>query len=339
MAVIEKFKDIKVLEVTDDYFLGSKGYQIFKYDFLQKKYDFFANVIDGYRFFATYPLFRRFLRAEINGLYSLKNGNYLLIAKKGIFYKNNHSAVFRKVFSISRGSRPLNLCELPNGHIYWGEYFANIEKEAVHIYVSIDGGLTWKIAYTFSEGNINHIHGLFWDEFTNQLWFCTGDRENECIIGYTEDEFQTIVEVFRGNQEYRSCQLFFYEHFVVFATDSQYVQNEIKMFARDSMQIKSLVKIQGTAIKGGQLGNISFLSTTVEPSKINKDRYSHLWITDDGINWREIFKEKKDIWPFIFQFGSIEFPIYKCGRVLQRIFFNGRALKNIDGCSLSISLE
>ena len=182
MAAIEKFKDIKVLEVTDDYFLGSKGYQIFKYDFLQKKYDFFANVIDRYRFFATYPLFRRFLRAEINGLYSLKNGNYLLIAKKGIFYKNNHSAVFRKVFSISRGSRPLNLCELPNGHIYWGEYFANIEKEAVHIYVSIDGGLTWKIAYTFSEGNINHIHGLFWDEFTNQLWFCTGDRENECII-------------------------------------------------------------------------------------------------------------------------------------------------------------
>lgn len=25
MAAIEKFKDIKVLEVTDDYFLGSKG--------------------------------------------------------------------------------------------------------------------------------------------------------------------------------------------------------------------------------------------------------------------------------------------------------------------------
>ena len=76
--------------------------------------------------------------------------------------------------------------------------------------------------------------------------------------------------------------MFFYEHFVVFATDSQYVQNEIKMFARDSMQINSLVKIQGTAIKGGQLGNISFLSTTVEPSEMNKDRYSHLWITDDG---------------------------------------------------------
>lgn len=37
MIILEKFKGIKVLEVTDDYFLASKGYQIFKYDFLQKK--------------------------------------------------------------------------------------------------------------------------------------------------------------------------------------------------------------------------------------------------------------------------------------------------------------
>ena len=41
MTILEKFKGIKVLEVTDDYFLGSKGYQIFKYDFSLKKYDFF----------------------------------------------------------------------------------------------------------------------------------------------------------------------------------------------------------------------------------------------------------------------------------------------------------
>ena len=69
MTILEKFKGIKVLEVTDDYFLGSKGYQIFKYDFSLKKYDFFASVIDKYSFFSKYSLLRRFLRAEINGLY------------------------------------------------------------------------------------------------------------------------------------------------------------------------------------------------------------------------------------------------------------------------------
>ncbi len=51
MTILEKFKGIKVLEVTDDYFLGSKGYQIFKYDFSLKKYDFFSSVIDKYSFF------------------------------------------------------------------------------------------------------------------------------------------------------------------------------------------------------------------------------------------------------------------------------------------------
>ena len=94
MTILEKFKGIKVLEVTDDYFLGSKGYQIFKYDFLQKKYDFFASVIDKYSFFSKYSLLRRFLRAEINGLYSLKNGSYLekklylsmTLAKKSYFF-------------------------------------------------------------------------------------------------------------------------------------------------------------------------------------------------------------------------------------------------------------
>lgn len=338
MASLEMFRGVKVLEVTDDYFLGSKGYQIVKYVFSNKKYELVANVIDKYSLLSRYSLFRRFLRAEITGLYSLRDGNCLVIAKKGIFHKEKHSNFFKKVFSVPRGSRPLNLCELPNGHIYFGEYFANMEKEAVYVYASIDYGLTWKIAYTFSRGNINHIHGLFWDKFTNRLWFCTGDREGECIIGYTENEFRSITEVFRGNQEYRSCQLFFYEHFIVYATDSQYMQNEIRMFDRNSLQITSLAKIQGTVIKGGQSGNISFLSTTVELSEINKDRYSHLWITNNGVDWFEIYKEEKDMWPFIFQFGSIEFPKYKCNQMLQRIFFSGRALKNIDGSSLSISV-
>lgn len=60
MTILEKFKGIKVLEVTDDYFLGSKGYQIFKYDFSLKKYDFFASVIDKYSFFLNILYFGDF---------------------------------------------------------------------------------------------------------------------------------------------------------------------------------------------------------------------------------------------------------------------------------------
>ena len=334
-----KFKGMKVLEVNDDCLLGVKGYSLVKYDFLQKKIIPYAKVIDNkYAPLSKFYLLRRLLRAEITGLYTLSDGTQLVIAKKGIFRKEKNDDSFIKTFAVLRGSRPLNLCIASDGKIYFGEYFANMEKKAVRIFLSEDNGRVWTVACTIDAGRINHIHGLFWDKYTKRLWICTGDREGECIIGYTEDGFQTLVEVFRGGQEYRTCHLFFYEQYIVFATDSEYTENEIKFFDRETLQIDVLQKIQGTAIKGGQCGEIAFISTTVEPSKINKDTFSHLWITKDGLNWEEVYKAEKDILPHIFQFGSIEFPRYRISKPLKKLFFSGRALKDIDGCSLSIDI-
>ena len=131
------------------------------------------------------------------------------------------------------------------------------------------------------------------------MWCLTGDRENECIIGYTEDEFKTFVEVFRGGQDYRSCQLFFFPDYVIYATDSQYMQNSIKCIDRKTLEITDLSEIQGTAIKGKQTADGCLLSTTVEPSEVNTDHYSHLWFSRDGLQWMELFSAKKDFLPAI----------------------------------------
>lgn len=327
----------KILFINHQYQLSSYGYDIFKY--LQhgsscKKIGF---IIDPkYSQFSKYALFRRFFRAEITGLYLLCDNSMIAIAKKGLFWRSSESGDFQKVFSISRGSKPLNLCILPNGHIFFGEYFQNMKKEAVNIYGSMDNGRTWRIVYTFQAGNINHVHGLFFDRYTRRLWFLTGDRENECIIGYTDDEFQTLHEVLRGGQEYRSCQLFFYKDFIVYATDSQYIQNEICAINRKTLKIKILARIQGSAIKGGQTGDVSYLSTTIEPSKVNKDKFSHIWVTKDGEHWQDVYKAEKDCWPSILQFGTFEFPqnAYCDGK----LWFSGRALKGFDGKSSYINI-
>lgn len=338
-SALKIFKKIKVLEVNDNYFIAAKGYSLIKFDIKTNKIESYAKVIDSkYGWLSKLAITRRLLRAEITGLYSLDNKSQLLIAKKGIFLKEKDSVFFTKVFAVSLGSKPLNLCIMPSGNIYFGEYFANIQKNAVKIYCSKNNGNTWTVAYTFSSGNINHIHGLFFDKYTLRMWVCTGDRENECIIGYTEDEFTTFVEVFRGDQEYRTCHLFFYEKYIVFPTDSQYTQNEIKVFDRDSLRLTTLQNIQGTAIKGGQVDNVCFISTTVEPSAVNMDMYSHLWVTKDGLYWSEVYKAQKDYLPFIFQFGSIEFPQHKVKKPFEKLFFSGRALKRIDGCSLAIDI-
>lgn len=322
----------KVVFVEDTDVLKSKGYLLEddngKYKLNDGKF-FWPSLI---------VLFRRLLRAEITSFYHLANGDCIAVAKKGLFLQKKGSKTFEKCFAMPRGSKPLNLCFAPSGNIYFGEYFQNMEKQAVNIYCSKDNAQTWNIAYTFEAGNINHIHGLFFDKFTNRIWVATGDRENECIIGYTEDEFKTFKEVFRGGQEYRTCQLFFYKDFIVFGTDTQYEQNVIKKFDRETLEITKLQEVQGSVIKGGQVGDVAFISTTVEPSKVNKDKYAHLWVTKDGLHWEERYKAKKDCWPSIFQFGTFEFPQYYGIDKLERLYFSGRALKGLDGKSTYISL-
>lgn len=315
----------------------TKGYKL--YNQKEKAKDNKIGVVNDYPFFllSQYRLTSRLSRAEITGLYELQDGTLLVVAKKGLFKNSyNNSGEFQKVFSVPRGSKPLNLCVLPNGHIFFGEYFQNMEKEAVNVYGSMDGGEHWQTAYTFPKGNINHVHGLFYDAYTDRVWVLTGDRDNECMIGYTEDEFKTFHEVLRGGQEYRSCQLFFYKDFIVYATDSQYIENEIRAIDRDSLKISIVAKIQGSAIKGGQTGDVSYLSTTIEPSEVNTDRFAHIWVTKDGKNWKEVYKAEKDCWPAIFQFGTFEFPqnAYNDGK----LWFSGRALKGLDGKSTYVEL-
>lgn len=327
MTIIEG----KVVSATGQSRLISKGYYIS--DSCAR-----LNLSDPkYAFPSRFALTRRLLRAEITGLYSLPNGDRLAVAKKGLFLQRGGQGNFEKCFAMPRGSKPLNICIAPSGNLYFGEYFQNIEKQAVHIYRSEDNAQTWQIAYTFAAGEINHIHGVFFDKYTNRIWVVTGDRENECIIGYTEDEFKSLHEVFRGNQDYRTCLLFFYTDFIVFATDSQYIQNKIKKFDRQTLQITELQDIQGSAIKGGQVGDVSFLSTTVEPSDVNKDRYAHLWVTKDGLHWEERYKAEKDCWPSIFQFGTFEFPQYEVEKI-DRLYFSGRALKGLDGKTTFITM-
>ena len=322
----------KVINCSSSGLLLSRGYRLYddkgNYKVKAPKYALFSRI----------PILRRFFRAEITGFYTLNNGDNLAIAKKGLFVKKKDRNTFEKRFSVPRGSKPLNICVAPSGNLYFGEYFQNMDKQAVNIYCSEDNAQTWHIAYTFPVGNINHIHGLFFDKYTNRIWVVTGDREKECIIGYTEDEFNSFVEVFRGGQEYRTCQLFFYNDFIVFGTDTQYQQNVLKKFDRETLEITELQNVQGSVIKGGQVGDVAFISTTVEPSDVNKDKWAHLWVTKDGLQWEERYKAKKDWLPSIFQFGTFEFPQYYGIDKLDRLYFSGRALKGLDGKTAYIDL-
>ena len=329
----------KVLFVADNYLIIAKGYKLYYYDPEMNKLSYYSELKDynsAYPFCSKFNLLGRFVRAEIFSYYRINDMEYC-IAKKGIFRKCKGEHIFKKCCHIPRGSRPLNLC-FNNENIYWGEYFANIERKGVSIYQSKDSGDNWECIYTFCDGEINHIHGIFKDTYRDMMWIVTGDRENECIIAYTKDNFASLNIVFRGGQEFRTCNLFFYSDFIIFVTDSQYAINYIKRIDRETLKIDNICPVQSSVIKGGQIGQISFFSTTIEPSEINKDRYSHLWISHDGMDWREICSAKKDSIPFIFQFGTFEFPKYQDSKNIDSLYFSGKALKKVDNkiCKIKI---
>lgn len=331
--------NFKVLAVYDSYVLAARGYSINKYSLDGHFLAHVGNLIDTkYAMFSRCKFTRRLMRAEITALYDLGDDRMLAVAKKGFFLKEKGKTAFEKVFCVPRGSKPLNLCFTEeDGMVYFGEYFQNTEKDKVDIYVSKDNCKTWNVVYTFPAGNINHIHGIFADPYTNCIWVVTGDRENECIIGWTNDGFKSLHEVFRGGQEYRNCHLFFYKDYIVYATDSQYIENKICCIDRETLKITTLQKIQGSVIKGGQYGDLAYFSTTVEPSKVNQDKYSHVWVSYNGLEWNECFKGMKDYYPFLFQYATFEFPQYH--KMNDKLYFTGRAVRGCDAKTIVIQIK
>lgn len=332
-------KRFVTLYINNDYWIVACGYRIYYYYPEQERLAYFSRLDDRKNgIWSRFKLTRRLFRAEITHLYHFQNDTWMCIAKKGIFRYNKDSKLFEKCCDIEKGSRPMNLCQSNDGTIYWGEYFNNHIKEPVRIFQSKDNGNTWNAVFCFKKGEIEHIHGIFNDPYTNRLWVATGDDDAACIFGFTEDGFKTFVKEYAGSQQYRVCVPLFTPDEIVFATDSQYEQNVIRSIDRKSGEVKDWQNIQGSGIYAVQNGNLMMVSTTVEPSKVNLDRSSHLWYSFDGHHWKEMVSFKKDcLKETYFQFGSIRFPHYE--NESDFVVFSGRALKGLDGKSMVIPVN
>lgn len=332
-------KNFIVQYISQKEWIVSKGYRFYKYYPETDRLEYFSEVMDGKNgVLSRCRLIRRFFRAEITHLYHFQNENWMCIGKKALFKLNHATGKFEKCATIEKGTRPMNLCQAKDGTIYYGEYCYNPKRKKMCIMQSKDYGETWKVVYTFADGRINHIHGLFADPYSDKVWVATGDDDCACIFGYTEDGFKSFVPQYEGSQQYRICVPMFREHDIIYATDSQYEQNYIRSIDRKTGEVRNLQAIQGSGIYSVQIGQKMLVSTTVEPSAVNKDNSSHLWYSEDGENWFEIVNFKKDIWHIqAFQFGSIRFPYYATD--IWKIVFHGRSLKGLDGKTAIMDLN
>ena len=215
---------------------------------------------------------------------------------------------FHVTHKITRGTRPLHITAVPGGNVYWGEYFDNASRDAVHVYASADVGATWHVAHTFPRGAIRHVHNIVYDPWGNCLWLLTGDYGDECRIIRSSYDFHQVDVVLQGHQQARAVALVPTESGLYFSSDTPMEANAIYHLDRGG-KLSQLTPLSSSSIYGCRVGRDVFFSTMVEPSTENPDRYVRIFGGRDGQDRRPLLAWKKDRWPMrFFQYGNAFLP-------------------------------
>ena len=251
----------------------------------------------------------RLLRSGVHALLPLKNEKVILVLKKLICRLDLTDGSVDGLFSEFQGSRPLFICQTNAGDIYFGDYFNNPDRDTVNIYHSPDLGETYQIIYSFPPNTIRHIHGLFFDPYTDNIWVTSGDHDQESNIWKTGDNFKNLDRVVGGEQRFRAVQLIFTKDFIYYGSDTPLELNFLYRLNRRTKEVEKLQQVQGTVFYGCKVGSDLFFSTVVEPSIVNTDPHVYIWGSKDGKSWKCVKKYRKDLFPMkLFQYGQILFP-------------------------------
>lgn len=269
----------------------------------------------------------RLLRLGVRTAQPIDDTRIVISVGNMLYELNIISGELSKGYFCGEGIRPLLFTEVDavsgfEDGIYFGGYVHNFDKKPVSIYHRV-GEDEWKIVYTFPQGAINHVHNIIADPYRKCLWILTGDFDDSSAIWKVTDGFQKVEYVVGGNQKYRGCVAFALPEGVLYATDAPFANNNIYLL-KDDMSLLEIAELPGSCIYGCLWKDKYVFSTVVEPDGRNetllrllfdrkrgagiKDNFTHMFVGNLKEGFKDIYKEEKDIWPFIFQFGAIKFP-------------------------------
>jgi colanic acid biosynthesis glycosyl transferase WcaI len=261
---------------------------------------------------------RRLTRGGVLGIWPVEDGSRISIVPKGILRAEKDSPVYRKVFSIPRGFRPLNLCIGPGESLYWGEYFLNPRRSSpVRIFGSQDGGRTWEAVFTFPPDSVCHIHRIVYDPYEPAFWVCTGDRDDEVAMWKTTDGFGRLTPVVGGKQIYRTTSLMALPRSLLYGTDDPRGENQLLSLDRDSGAVKKIQAVPGPVLRGCRVGDNVVFATMAEKGGHEVTvwagderafrRIAHFPARKRNQAWREIagydtviLPEGRSAWPFLY---------------------------------------
>ena len=314
-------------------------------------------VFDSFRerFFARDRILSRALRFGVRSGYALDNNTVLLSISNIIYEYDLNKQKLSKGFSLKERIRPLAFTEIAginsfHDGIVFGGYLVNYEKKPVHIYRRKKQD-EWDIVYSFKEGEVNHVHNIIPDPYSNCLWILTGDFGDAAAIWKATDDFRLVERVKSGSQEFRSCVAFATSQGLIYATDSPNDQNNIYLLDNQG-HLNIITSLVGSCIYGCKWKDQYVFSTAVEPDSMVKrsrivgllnrekgpgiqDDYAHIYMGNIDYGFQDIYREKKDFFPYSIQLGAIMFP--SGNNTTNKLFFYPVATKN-DSSLMFLSL-
>jgi len=275
----------------------------------------------------------RLLRMEVRALARRADGGYVAANREGVFVAAPGERRMRPS-RIETGGLPLlppmRISRGPAGQLVWGEYGSPRVRRPMRLFASRDGGESFQVVRTFDKGEILHVHNVIWDPGQRHFWVLAGDFDPEPGIGCLSEDLQRFEWFVKGEQRYRAVEVFDLGDRLLYATDTHLEQNRLVSLDKRTGHAETLREFDGSCIYACRFGGILALTTTVEPSAVNRSPWSGLWLSRDGERWHRAWQGRKDRWhPDWFQFGSLMLPTGETDR--ETIVFSGQALAGLDG--------
>jgi len=325
----------RVVDLTDDggVIIG-RNYGIFKYDqgeqpslIARLPCPMLRKLIEPSR------LLCRLLRHEIRGFVRLSDGSKVAASRQWLHWGGPEDIVLRDAH-VSKAAGavkpPMTITADSQGRILWGEYWGNAERREVHLFVSNDKGRSYEPFFEFKAGDIKHVHNIIEDVSDDCYWVFVGDHEKEPGIGRLSKDLKHLDWLVKGEQRYRAVTGFLFADKIVYGTDTEKDFNGIYAVDKANGKVEKLCDTPGSCIYASQFGRWHTISTSVEYFEKHQNDLATLWVSQDALNWQQVYQARKDIWSKkYFQFGSIVLPRGHCYRDV--LVFSGQALQGIDG--------
>jgi len=283
---------------------------------------------------------QRALRIFFYNVIKIQDESLMLLISFGnklFVYKNGELVEITgidKKFKILRGG-----CAIDNeGGAFFGEYFSNYERLPVNIYYLKKNETNADVVYTFPRGEIRHVHGLFWDPYTFDIWCTTGDIGRECKIIKSSNKFKTIETVGSGDETWRAVSLIFTSTHIYYGMDAEFLINKIYRINRKNYLREEIGTIDGPVYYSKKIyENKILFSVAAEGAPSQQLNNASLWLVDD-CNILKLLDFKKDIYPNILLPGTIHFPL---GDQLSKddLFINFNCLSKLDQKNYKIVLD